>query len=348
MREWITTFLLAATVWHSTASLQQVRIPGPGGAAASSAQTPALTDTPQVANLNSGAAGTTTITLTTPVAGAGEALYLFAVNIASGTVFTTPTDSASDTGTTITQVTNIPNGTEQDQYVICNPTTGVTTVSLTQGGAGNGRLYVEHWKNMHAGACVDTSATSNNVVGTANATYTSGGSFTGSTSQTCNLSFTNGGGTGATATVALTGTNAVAGGTALTITAGGSNFTSRPTSATLSSGTATCSGTATVSVFIQGPLSPWNSEGLTTTQANDALVGGSYAKYSSGAACAMSASGSWTRQNQSNNISATGDGSAVFSQIVSSTQSGTQLTGTDSNTTGCSDTGNAAALKGGP
>jgi hypothetical protein len=77
------------------------------------------------------------------------------------------------------------------------------------------------------------------------ATYSSGGTFTSSTGQTCNATFT--GGT-ATGTLALTGTNTVAGSTAFTITSTGAGYgLSSPTSAVLGSGTATCSGTATVS-----------------------------------------------------------------------------------------------------
>lgn len=83
-------------------------------------------------------------------------------------------------------------------------------------------------------------------------TYTSGITATGSTGQTCALTTFNGGGSAATATVALTGTNTIAGGTALVATASGSGFSSAPTSATAGNGTATCSGTATVSTTIAG------------------------------------------------------------------------------------------------
>lgn len=76
-------------------------------------------------------------------------------------------------------------------------------------------------------------------------TYTSGGTITGSTGNTCILDLG-----GATATVALTGTNTISGGTALTITAGGQGYSSSPTSATLVNGTAVCSGTATVSTTL--------------------------------------------------------------------------------------------------
>lgn len=91
------------------------------------------------------------------------------------------------------------------------------------------------------------------ATGMASGTYTSGGSITGSAGQTCALSSFNGaGGTGATATVALTGTNTIAGGTALTITNTGSGFTAASTTATLGNGTATCSGTATITTVLGG------------------------------------------------------------------------------------------------
>ncbi len=74
------------------------------------------------------------------------------------------------------------------------------------------------------------------------ATYTSGGTITGTSTQTCTVTFTG----GATGTVALTGSNTIAGGTAITIVSGGSAYSAAPTSATLSNGTATCSGTVVV------------------------------------------------------------------------------------------------------
>lgn len=76
-------------------------------------------------------------------------------------------------------------------------------------------------------------------------TYTSGGAITGNAGQTCSLSNFNGV-TGATATVALTGTDTIASGTHLTITSEGSGGITPPTTATLGNGTATCSGTANV------------------------------------------------------------------------------------------------------
>jgi hypothetical protein len=82
-------------------------------------------------------------------------------------------------------------------------------------------------------------------VATNSPTYTSGGTITGNAGQTCSLTNFNGV-TGATATVVLTGTNTIASGTHLSITSEGSGGITPPTTATLGNGTATCSGTATV------------------------------------------------------------------------------------------------------
>lgn len=89
------------------------------------------------------------------------------------------------------------------------------------------------------------------ATGVVSGTYTSGGSITGSATQTCTLTSFNNSST-ATATVALTGTNTIAGGTALVITARGQSATAAPTSATLGSGTATCSGGATIATVLGG------------------------------------------------------------------------------------------------
>jgi hypothetical protein len=94
-------------------------------------------------------------------------------------------------------------------------------------------------------------------------TYTSGITATGSATQTCNLAFSNGFGSGGTATVALTGTNTIAGGTALVITAGG-YYGNAPTQATVTNGTATCSGTATVTVDGGANDDPVRQYGLIT------------------------------------------------------------------------------------
>jgi hypothetical protein len=87
----------------------------------------------------------------------------------------------------------------------------------------------------------------NSVV--ASGTYTSGGTNLGT--GTCTLTSFNGGGTGAAATVPITG-GTISGGAALTITAGGTQYTTAPTSATLGagSGTGSCSGTATIATVL--------------------------------------------------------------------------------------------------
>jgi len=132
---------------------------------------------------------------------------------------------------------------------------------LTYGAVGDGRQIVDG--NTEAGSAMLTSATAaftpadngktiEVFAGPAHllsATYTSGGAFSGTTGQTCTLSNFNGGGSGETATIALSSSNAIASGTSLIISEPGSGwqtFTSSPTTATLSNGTATCSGTATI------------------------------------------------------------------------------------------------------
>jgi hypothetical protein len=89
--------------------------------------------------------------------------------------------------------------------------------------------------------------------GVGSGTYTSGATVTGSTGNNCTLTSFNGGGSGATAQILLTGTNTIAGGSALVVTNVGSGFTSAPTSATLGNGigqyAATCSGTVTISTI---------------------------------------------------------------------------------------------------
>jgi hypothetical protein len=81
-------------------------------------------------------------------------------------------------------------------------------------------------------------------------TYTSGGSITGAAGQTCTLSNFNGV-SGAVAQVLLTGTNTIATGARLTVTNPGTGGGSvAPTTADLSPGTATCSGTVNVSTAL--------------------------------------------------------------------------------------------------
>lgn len=84
-------------------------------------------------------------------------------------------------------------------------------------------------------------------------TYTSGITATGSTGQSCNLTFsTPSGGAAATAVIYLTGSNAIAGGSILYFRPDtmGSGYISAPSAATAISGTATCSGTVVVSTII--------------------------------------------------------------------------------------------------
>ena len=120
----------------------------------------------------------------------------------------------------------------------------------------------------------DTSivASSSGIVATYNSAtntpiYSSGGTISGSTGQTCNLSNFNGL-TGATATVALTSQNTIASGTHLNITASGTGGTTPPTTATLSNGTATCSGTANVSTSLTNGVLTAAVPGATTVFAS--------------------------------------------------------------------------------
>jgi hypothetical protein len=122
----------------------------------------------------------------------------------------------------------------------------------------DGTIFYDKWfHNLRTNAGINWQqgqmATSATAAALASGTYSSGGTITGSSGQTCTLTAFNGSGAGATATVALTGTNTIATGTAITVTAAGAGFTSAPTSATLGSGTATCSGTATISTTLAPP-----------------------------------------------------------------------------------------------
>jgi hypothetical protein len=114
-------------------------------------------------------------------------------------------------------------------------------------------------------------ASSQLIVATDNATYTSGINATGSIGQTCLLSGFDGGGVNATATVSLTGTNTIASGTALLITNTGSNYTSAPANATVANGSATCtapSGTATISTTLYGQVTPLGQIDCRASSAN--------------------------------------------------------------------------------
>ena len=101
------------------------------------------------------------------------------------------------------------------------------------------------------------------AAGTLSGTYVSGGTITGSATQTCTLTAFNNGST-STATVALTGTNVIATGTALAITAAGASGTAPSTSATLGNGTATCSGTATIQTVLNMTLGWYRIESVTS------------------------------------------------------------------------------------
>ena len=70
--------------------------------------------------------------------------------------------------------------------------------------------------------------------GVGGGTYGSNITATGSTGQTCNLTFANGGGTGGTASVALTSANTITPPVMLTIMSTGEGYTSAPTEAYVS------------------------------------------------------------------------------------------------------------------
>jgi hypothetical protein len=99
-----------------------------------------------------------------------------------------------------------------------------------------------------------------------NASYTSGGTVTGTTGQTCNVTFL-GGTTDGTGTVTLTGTNTIGSGATITVSSGG-DYSTAPTTATLSSGTATCSGTAAVSATMTPALATLYSDSSNTVLSN--------------------------------------------------------------------------------
>jgi hypothetical protein len=71
---------------------------------------------------------------------------------------------------------------------------------------------------------------------------------------------------------------------------------------------------------------------VTTTVANEYLVGGLVGAYN-GANCAPSASGSWTQDQHTNNLGASGWTAAYAHQIVSSIQTNIEDTGTDTAST---------------
>jgi len=92
-----------------------------------------------------------------------------------------------------------------------------------------------------------------NTHGVVSGTYTSGPAVTGAAGTTCLLTAFNGTvGTGATATVYLTGTNTIASGTPIYVTNTGQGYTGVSTSATQGSGTATCTAGSAVIVTVLG------------------------------------------------------------------------------------------------
>jgi hypothetical protein len=191
----------------------------------------------------------------------------------ANTTFANASPSASYNGTTIfssaaTPISNSPvffipslnsglNVTASvGQYLpilIVSPAAGTLYAGIFSPGGSQG------W-NGTVPAVVSTSSTANLTLnlqfvaqGLKSGTYTSGGSISGSATQTCTLTAM-GSVTGATATVALTGTNTIAGGTAIVVTntGQGTDTVTAPTSGTLGNGTATCSGTATISTVLGG------------------------------------------------------------------------------------------------
>jgi hypothetical protein len=158
------------------------------------------------------------------------------------------------TGTT-TQVvsqTNIPGTTG---WAFINPVSGLiysgykwNTISASASGAFSSAKATVY--TTTTGAANLTLNFGFLATGVATATYTSGGSITGSATQTCTATFA--GGSGGSYTIALTGTNTIAGGTAFTVITRDGGHASAPTTATLGSGTATCSGSATVSSTLGG------------------------------------------------------------------------------------------------
>ena len=299
---------------------------GPGGGGS-----PTQVETFNIALPNT-ANGTATATFGTSTV-TGELIVAGAASISSSQSLSSCTDSASQTYTQILLAG--PNfaysGGFLQLYYKSNSAAGVTTVTCTETN-GTGRLFVAHVKNLANNGTLDQHAGPDYTI--TGAEYLSGGTITGSSTQTCNVGTFNGGGSGATATVALTGTNTIAAGTAFTMTAAGSGYTSIPTTAVLTSGTATCSGTINLDgLGVGGPSTPWNSSPVTTTVANEYLVGILLGLYN-GANCAPSASGSWSLDQHSNNIAGIGATGAFLHQIVSSTQTNIETTGTDSGTCG--------------
>jgi peptidoglycan hydrolase-like protein with peptidoglycan-binding domain len=98
-----------------------------------------------------------------------------------------------------------------------------------------------------------------------------------------------------------------------------------------------------------GALSPWTSNAITTTQANDLLVGSVFATNGT-ANCAIGASGNWTQDasiaNNGALDAANGSAMAYAHQIVYTIQTNIQNTGTDS-AGNCANYAGIAAFKSG-
>ena len=163
----------------------------------------------------------------------------------TGAIICTRTNGASFAPSATTDTTNASNVSTGTLNVNRLPGSGATTINSITCTVGSSCTI-----NF---AAIPTQ-TSNAASVLYSGSYTSGATVTGSSGQTCAISSFNGGGTGATASIALTGTNAIVGGTGFTVTAMGSGYTSAPTSATLGNGTATCSGTIVVSTLLQASV----------------------------------------------------------------------------------------------
>jgi hypothetical protein len=145
----------------------------------------------------------------------------------TGNNLSTPT-CRSWTATTLTCYTGNAGGTGAESCGGANPCTGATvTIPVSQ---------------------INFATSVGDIINSG--TYSSGGTISGSTGQTCFWYDSSGGAYG---TIALTGTNTISSGTGLRVIYGGSGYTSALTSVSLYSVTATCSGAATVATTIGGP-----------------------------------------------------------------------------------------------
>ena len=141
----------------------------------------------------------------------------------------------------------------------------VSAANGSNGNQGEGRYLLDLTKascgNEAGAALSDTTnwlCSGNHIVGGAgieyglgSGLYLSGGTISGAAGQTCTLSGFGGAFSGATATVALTGTNTIAPNTPIVITNPGITTNNNPPgspTAALGNGTASCSGTAGLSV----------------------------------------------------------------------------------------------------